>query len=210
MAGVNLLAKLLSHTPDLQTIVVKADEPWKEGPELIDGADGVLLFVGKAPNGGNSMRRDWRRCERLAARAADCRPCIGPSARRSSIHRRLRQTLRRMSWRPRPEVQSPQRSREPVAGGHPILNGIAPFEVEDEFYYALKFAKPAGSIKPLLQVSIDNEHQTVAWSWERPDGGRSFGFSACHFHRNWELPQYRRLAAQAFCGRWAARSPLME
>ena len=76
------------------------------------------------------------------------------------------------------------------------MNGIAPFEVEDEFYYALKFAKPAGSIKPLLQVSIDNEPQTVAWSWERPDGGRSFGFSACHFHRNWELPQYRRLAAQ--------------
>ena len=82
MAGVNLLAKLLSHTPDLQTIVVKADEPWKEGPELIDGADGVLLFVAQGAAGYNSMRLARRPLNVWRRTAADCRPCIGPSARK--------------------------------------------------------------------------------------------------------------------------------
>jgi hypothetical protein len=45
-------------------------------------------------------------------------------------------------------------------------------------------------------VPIDGQLETVAWAWERPDGGRSFGFSGLHFHNNWRLPEYRRLVAQ--------------
>jgi type 1 glutamine amidotransferase len=37
----------------------------------------------------------------------------------------------------------------------------------------------------------------VSWAWERPDGGRSFGFSGLHFHKNWSEPFYQRLMAQA-------------
>jgi len=50
---------------------------------------------------------------------------------------------------------------------------------------------------PMLQVEIDGKLETVAWAWERPDGGRSFGFSGLHFHENWQVPEYRRLIAQA-------------
>ena len=41
-----ILAKLLSRVDGVQTILVNADEPWKEGPELIDGADAVVTGRG--------------------------------------------------------------------------------------------------------------------------------------------------------------------
>src|SRR5678815_1715362 len=45
MAGVRVLEKLLAPIQGLQITVVKADEPWPEGPALIDRADGVVMFV---------------------------------------------------------------------------------------------------------------------------------------------------------------------
>jgi type 1 glutamine amidotransferase len=79
---------------------------------------------------------------------------------------------------------------------HPVTAGVKDFRVRDEFYYRLKFVQPEGSVKPLLRVTIDGEPEAVAWAWERPDGGRSFGFSGLHFHDNWKLEPYRRLVAQ--------------
>jgi type 1 glutamine amidotransferase len=77
---------------------------------------------------------------------------------------------------------------------HPIQNGLGKFKTRDEFYYTLKFPK-SGSL-PILQARIDGADQTVAWAYERGDGGRSFGFSGLHFHENWQLPEYRRLVVQ--------------
>ena len=46
----------------------------------------------------------------------------------------------------------------------------------------------------------------MAWAWERPDGGRSFGFSGLHFHEHWKRVEYRRIAAQGTL--WAAKVPV--
>ena len=55
-------------------------------------------------------------------------------------------------------------------------------------------------MKPILRAPIDGTAETVAWAWERPDGGRSFGFSGLHFHDHWKRPEYRRLVAQGSVG----------
>jgi hypothetical protein len=52
-------------------------------------------------------------------------------------------------------------------------------------------------LTPILQADIDGAKHTVSWAWQRPDGGRSFGFSGLHFHDNWQKPEYRRLVTQA-------------
>jgi type 1 glutamine amidotransferase len=79
---------------------------------------------------------------------------------------------------------------------HPVMTAVEPTAVRDEFYHRLKFAKPEKEITPLLRVPIDGESQTVAWAWERPTGGRSFGFSGVHFHNNWQYDGYRRMVVQ--------------
>ena len=80
---------------------------------------------------------------------------------------------------------------------HPITRGLPKtLSVNEEFYYRLKFIKDAGKIHPIMSARIDGADETVCWAWERPDGGRSFGFSGLHYHRNWREETYRRLVAQ--------------
>ena len=92
-----------------------------------------------------------------------------------------------------------------VDPSHPIAEGIKDFRVRDEFYYQLKFVAPADRVRPILQAMIDGQPQTVAWAFERPDGGRSFGFSGLHFDDNWNLPEYRALVSQAVL--WTLKLP---
>jgi type 1 glutamine amidotransferase len=91
---------------------------------------------------------------------------------------------------------------------HPITTGIKDFKIRDEFYYKLKFAKGEPVGRAVLRADIDGEKEVVAWSWERADGGRSFGFSGLHFHENWKREEYRRLVSQAVL--WAAKVAIPE
>jgi hypothetical protein len=43
--GIRIVAEILQQVPGVQAIVVNADEPWSEGPELLDGADGAFLYL---------------------------------------------------------------------------------------------------------------------------------------------------------------------
>ena len=86
---------------------------------------------------------------------------------------------------------------------HPILSGLPDFKAYDEFYYALD---KTPNIQPLLTAKIDGQDETVAWCWDRADGGRAFGFVALHFHSNWQLPEYRRFVVQGVL--WSLKLPV--
>ena len=45
--------------------------------------------------------------------------------------------------------------------------------------------------------------EIVAWTHERKNGGRSFGFTGGHFHKNWGDENFRRLVANAIL--WTAK-----
>jgi type 1 glutamine amidotransferase len=198
VAGVRLLAKLLGKVPDLEVTVVRADGAWKEGPDLLSRADAVVLFLAE---GARWVAADPKRQKAFADFAArrgglvalhwaigtkDAKPIDGFLRLLGGCH----------GGRDR-KYKILEAVAEPADAKNPITTGISKFRVKDEFYYRLKFVKPEGSVRPVLVVPIDGAKETVAWSWERPGGGRSFGFSGLHFHDNWRLPEYRRLVAQA-------------
>jgi len=196
-AGLKVLAKCLEKVPEIELTTVKADDRWKEGPDMIGRADGVVLFLSEGAKWVSADAERLKAFNALAARGGgfavihwamgtrDEKPiadfvklfggCHGGPDRKYKVV----------------EVEA-----EIADAKHPVATGIAKFKVKDEFYYKLKFAKPEGSIKPVLQVPIEGNTETVAWTWERADKGRSFGFSGLHFHDNWKLPEYRRLVAQ--------------
>lgn len=208
-AGMRIIAKTLQPNRNIQAILVHANSPWPKGPELLDGADGAALFVSEgakwisedpkrlaafrrlARRGGGLAGLHWgigtRKAEPIAAYLALVGGCHGGPDRKYTVV-----TAR----------------ATPATTGHPVLRGIAPFEVRDEFYYRLKFARGAKAIIPLLRVPIDGRDETVAWGWQRPDGGRSFGFSGLHFHKNWERTEYRRLVVQGIL--WTLKQPIPE
>ena len=52
-------------------------------------------------------------------------------------------------------------------------------------------------------VITRKEMQTLAWAFERPDGGRGFGFTGGHMHKNWQNDNFRKLVLNAIV--WAAK-----
>src|SRR5262249_42207012 len=62
VAGLKVLEKCLQPVSGLQITQLRADEPWKEGPDLLARADGVVLFLCE---GAKWMHADRKRLEAL-------------------------------------------------------------------------------------------------------------------------------------------------
>lgn len=197
MAGVKILEKLLAPIQGLQTTLVKADEPWPEGPGLIDQADGVALYL---TQGAQWMQVDPKRhaaLKRLAERQGGIVAlhwAVG--AKDEQYIQGQLDLLGGTRGGPQRKYKVLETDVKVLDRAHPILAGVKDFRINDEFYYRLDFVKPPAKTHPLLSASIDGNDEVVCWSWERPSGGRSFGFVGIHFHSNWKRPEYRHLATQ--------------
>lgn len=105
---------------------------------------------------------------------------------------------------------------------HPITRGVKPFKIYDEWYYHMRFQED--HVTPILTAippdetrnHPDDAHggnqyvrarkgmpEVVAWAYDRPDGGRGFGLTGAHFHKNWGNEDFRRLVLNAIV--WIAR-----
>lgn len=98
---------------------------------------------------------------------------------------------------------------------HPVTRGVGPFTLHDEWYYFCKFVPDMRGVTPILktvppdatrQTPASKEHpgreEIVAWAYERPGGGRAFGYTGGHVHRTWGEVPVRRLVANAIL--WTA------
>jgi len=111
---------------------------------------------------------------------------------------------------------------------HPITNGVQPFTIRDEWYYHMRFQPDMEGVTPILSalppistltsrakdknrgsnpavmaaVSA-GEKQHVAWAYERSNGGRGFGFTGGHFHKNWQQDDFRKTVLNALV--WTAK-----
>ena len=205
LRGLRVIAKTLEGAPGLDVSTVSADEPWKGGPELIDGSDAVVIFLSEgarwlsadparlaamrrlAARGGGFVGIHWgigtRDAKNIAGFLELVGACHGGPDRRYKV---VETTL---------EVSE-----------HPITTGVHDLALREELYYRLKFAKPTGSVTPILTAEIEGVREVVSWAWTRPDGGRSFGYSGVHFHESWKHPEYRRLIAQGVL--WTLDRPI--
>ena len=97
---------------------------------------------------------------------------------------------------------------------HPVARGVRPFTVTDEWYFHMRFVDEMKGVTPILTaVPPDAVHQKgnrppganphvfarkglpehVAWVYERPGGGRGFGFTGAHPHWNWGCDSFRKV-----------------
>ncbi len=196
-AGVRLLAKLLSRVENLQTIVVSADGDWAGGPELLDGADAAVVFVSQ---GAKWIQDDAKRLaafQALAKRGGGL-ACLhwGMGTRDAENIPKWLELFGGCHGGPDRRYKVVDTQLELASPRHPVLRGVQPIPVHEEFYFALKFEPPAETITPLIRVQIEGQPHVVSWAWQRPDGGRSFGFTGLHFHENWKHESYRRVMTQ--------------
>ena len=85
----------------------------------------------------------------------------------------------------------------------PEMKGVTPILVakpDDETRKGVS-ASPRGPYEHILEAKGRDE--VLAWAVERPDGGRGFGFTGAHFHKNWGDPNFRKLVLNAIL--WTAK-----
>jgi type 1 glutamine amidotransferase len=109
---------------------------------------------------------------------------------------------------------------------HPITRGVKPFKIRDEWYYNIRFRPEMKGITPILLgkpedetrqgksssprgpyphiVAASGREEVLAWAVERADGGRGFGFTGAHFHKNWGNENFRKIVLNALL--WTARA----
>jgi len=101
---------------------------------------------------------------------------------------------------------------------HAITRGVKPFWMDDEWYYHMRFAEEMKNVTPILTAvppdstrkGKDDPHggnsyvrarmgmpEHVAWAYERPGGGRGFGFTGGHWHWSWAHNDFRKLVLNA-------------
>ncbi|HVW36767.1 MAG TPA: ThuA domain-containing protein, partial [Pirellulales bacterium] len=207
LAGLKVLKACLDCAPEIEATLERADEPWEAGPAKLAEADGVVIFLSEGAKWAQADPRRLDALARLAQRGGgfvalhwgmgtkDAAPiesylkllggCHGGPDRRYAV---VEETLR------------------PAEPRHPIATALKPLSVRDEFYFRLKFAPAPAVVQPVMTVPIEGRDETVAWAWQRPDGGRSCGFSGLHFHENWRQPTYRRLVVQSVL--WSLKLPI--
>ncbi len=112
---------------------------------------------------------------------------------------------------------------------HPVTRGVKPFSNRDEWYFNMRWVEdPAAKAKitPILVATPSDEvrkgpyvypagpyphivaasgrEETLMWTFERPDGGRGFGFTGGHTHKNWGNDSQRKLLLNALL--WIAKA----
>jgi hypothetical protein len=106
---------------------------------------------------------------------------------------------------------------------HEVTRGVKPFTINDEWYYHMRFVDELKGVTPILYAlpplktiqgggKISSTHggnpavweevstgkkQVMAWAYDRPDGGRGFGFTGYHKHANLADDNFRTLLLNA-------------
>lgn len=208
-AGIELLARCLQHVPGVTVQRSLADSPWPEGPGLIRQSDGVVLFVSE---GAKWIHEDPRRLEalgQLAERGGGFVALHWAMGTREPNHiDGFLELFGGCHGGPDRKYKVVDTSIRNASPRHPVTQGLNDFKVRDEFYYGLKFVDGNRRIEPLIEAKIEDSWHPVAWAWQRGDGGHSFGFSGLHFHKNWQLLEYRRLVMQGVI--WTLKLPIPE
>lgn len=114
---------------------------------------------------------------------------------------------------------------------HPITRGVTPFKIPDEWYFHMRFPEGMTGVTPILTAippastmsRPDGPHegnpavreavkrgdpQHMAWAFVRPNGGRGFGLTGAHYHRNWGNENFRRIVLNAIL--WTAKAEVPE
>ncbi|HVY68972.1 MAG TPA: ThuA domain-containing protein, partial [Verrucomicrobiae bacterium] len=109
---------------------------------------------------------------------------------------------------------------------HPITRGVKPFEIKDEWYFFMRFRDGMHGVTPILgavppestmsrpdgphegnpavRAAVKNgDVEYTAWAGERAGGGRGFGFTGGHYHKNWGNDNVRKLVLNAIL--WTAK-----
>jgi type 1 glutamine amidotransferase len=222
-AGAKLLAKSLNDSG----LPIEAEVHrygWPEDSKIFDGVDCVVIYADGG--GGHIVNRHLDEMDALTKKGVGL-VCLHyavevPKGRVGDKFLEWIGGYFETDWSVNPHWTA-NFSKLP---DHSITRGVAPFEINDEWYYHMRFREGMRGVTPILTdlppaeslsrpdgshsgnrhvraAVARGEPQHMAWAVERDDGGRGFGFTGAHVHWNWAEPNFRKLVLNAIA--WCAK-----
>jgi len=218
-AGTAILVNLLKQTPGVWPVMVR--DGWPKNEKVFENAAAVLFYMDG--RGGHPVVKN----DRLAFLQKHMDKGVGWVNLHYAVDYEPKHGETVVNWMG--GFYDPRTSTNPhwVADirslpKHPITSGVKPFSIKDEWYYNMHWTgdvlavSEAKGVTPILQaVPPDNSRgtadakkfpgrlETMAWAYERKDGGRAFGFTGGHNHKNWGDENFRRAVVNAIL--WSAK-----
>ena len=212
-AGSAILMKLLRQTPNVA--VVMARDGWPKDPKTFENAKAVVFYM----DGGGGHPIIQKDHKEIVAKLMD--QGVGFVNLHYAVEYPKSQSEHVLAWlggyyetnfSTNPHWKADFQSMP----DHPITRGVKPFNIKDEWYFNIRFAPESKNVTPILKATPPDEvrrtaaakehpgrSEIVAWTFERANGGRSFGFTGGHFHKNWGDENFRRLVTNAIL--WTAK-----
>jgi hypothetical protein len=218
--SVRLLKHCLDHSPNVKGVRAEAHlGGWPRDPRTLDDADTIVLVS----SGSDRRERDHPLLvgDRLAVLGRQMkRGCGLVLIHWATFVPKKKAGEKVLDWvggyfdyesGPAPrgwysKISVARTKVRPASPRHPICSGLAPFELNEEYYYHLRFRERDPRLVPILTTPIPGEKgdQVVAWAVQRKDGGRGFGFTGGHFFANFRVEDFRRMLLNAVL--WTAHA----
>lgn len=229
-AGLKLLDQCLDKLPGIQSVYLEPDqavpgEGWPKDESVFDGAKAIVFFM-DGGGGHPAIQGDHLKAlQKLADKGVGLVFMhYGVEVPKGEPGDKFRDWIGgyyETGYSTNPHWVADIKSLP----DHPITRGVKPFAVRDEWYYNMRFRPEMKGVVPILVAKPDDEtregksssprgpyphiveakgrDEILAWAVERPDGGRGFGFTGGHAHKNWGNPDFRKLVLNAIL--WAAK-----
>ena len=205
-------------------VVARVSPHWPEEESEFAGVDLIVLyFDGLANHEARGRAERLRQHLREGRHLAVLHFALEPPESDQALQRLLMDAIGgrfEAGWSVNPVWRLGGR---PVAE-HPAARGVGSLDIEDEWYFHLRFRKDARRIRPLLiarpPTSVLGEDgprsgnpavraalsggqaQVLGWTCENENGARGFGFTGGHYHRHWYDAAFRKLVLNGLA--WAA------
>ena len=211
--GCGLLAKLLrENVPGMKTVV--CEKGWPKDLSVFDGVDAIVISC----DGGSILRRRLNEIDALMKKGVGL-ACLHYTldVPKGKVGGKMLDWIGgyyEQHWSVNPHWEAHFKTFP----DHPVARGLKPFRISDEWYYHMRFRKDMEHVTPILSAVPpdstrkrgDGAHsgnptvrsrmgmaEHVAWAYERPGGGRGFGFTGMHTHWNWAHDGFRTTVLNA-------------
>jgi len=210
-AGCALMMDWLKRTPGVWPVLVA--EGWPKNEAILDGAKAIVVYA----DGGVKLPflepARWAHMKRLMD-AGTGFVMLHQSVDLPEDHAEEMKSWLGAVWQGDIGCRGHWDMEFSDFPTHPITRGVTTFAAPlDGWLYNLHFEPGA---TPLLSGAVPDKARTtedakahvgraevVAWSYERPNGGRSFAFTGCDLHRNWSVESQRRFVINGIL--WSAK-----
>ena len=223
-AGSLLVQKCLNQVPDVSAVVYS--NGWPNVENAFDKADAVLIYADGGAGHPAIKPEHMKLIDDLAGKGVGIGCAhfgveVPKGEPGDAMHRWIGGYYENLySVNP---MWSPEFKLFP---DHPVTRGVQPFSELDEWYFNMRWRPEMKGVTPILVAKPSEEvrkgpyvypkgpyphiveaagrDETMMWVYERPDGGRGFGFTGGHRHVNWGDPNFRKVVLNALL--WIAKA----